>query len=124
MVEVNSEGQVEKYLVNRIRSADYRGIHLSQHNRITEEKLAAILEAIDEVAGDSAFAVPPGDPPAGAELSGGYTTYSEIVSNINDRGQSVTLMSLKKNLFPDLFTVILSHQTPTFLRLANQAYPF
>ncbi len=42
-----------KFLANRIKSSDYRGLHLSQHNRYDQNKIKTIVQAIfNEVGGD------------------------------------------------------------------------
>lgn len=100
------------YLTNRIQSSGYRGRHVAQHNRIPEDKLIALLQAIYVVAKDQSFRIPPGDDPAPMwRFSGGqqlwdptYNTYFEIleaISNSEVAGVSATFNSLKKNHFPN-----------------------
>ncbi len=41
-----------RFLVNRIKSPDYRGLHLSQHNRYDQNKIKIIIQAIFNEVGE------------------------------------------------------------------------
>ncbi|MFA4808832.1 hypothetical protein VQW74_04385, partial [Helicobacter pylori] len=41
-----------KFLANRIKSSDYRGLHLSQHNRYDQNKIKTIIQAIFNEVGE------------------------------------------------------------------------
>ncbi len=48
-----------RYIVARLRGDDYRGMHVSQHNRLTLDFVGHVLDAIWRRAGTEPFAVPP-----------------------------------------------------------------
>lgn len=48
-----------RYIVGRLRRDDYRGMHVSQHNRLTLDFAGHVVDAIRQHAGTSSFAVPP-----------------------------------------------------------------
>ena len=50
-----------EYIVERIQDDDYRGIHISQHNRYDLERLTHILSGAYEVVSNRQFRVPLGD---------------------------------------------------------------
>lgn len=92
-----------EYIVDRVQSDDYRGWHVSQHNRkgTTKEEAESILKAIHRIAGEGEFDIPPGD--SGDEWSDGeYCEYRRIVCEIKENIGKGTLNSVKKNHFPDL----------------------
>jgi hypothetical protein len=91
---------------------DYRGVHLAQHNRLPEDKLVALLEAIYSAVGDGDFGIPPGDDPeptrnhrpSARRQVAGFDDYYDILDAIaisEQRGISATFNSLKKNHFPN-----------------------
>lgn len=104
--------EFEKYLNSRIRSNDYRGIHLAQHNRLPEDKLLIFLSAIYKVNGQGQFLVPPGDDPDPKGRQKGSTKVRQAVSGFDDyyriletilaSNENVTFNSLKKNHFPNI----------------------
>lgn len=47
------------YIVERLESDDYRGMHVSQHNRLTFDFVVQVLDVIWRYAGDRDFAIPP-----------------------------------------------------------------
>ncbi len=103
---------LERYLRSRVLRDDYRGIHLAQHNRLPEEKLVGLLDAIHSAVGIGEFAVPPGDEPSPTRKHRpsarrqvtGFDDYYDIldaIANAGVKGVSATFNSLKKNHFPN-----------------------
>jgi len=90
-----------EYIVDRIQDADYRGIHISQHNRYDLTRLTGILKGIYEIVGEEYFQVPLGDDSNGYRDSN-CKEYYQIVQNINKKIGIGTINSLKKNFFVDL----------------------
>lgn len=88
-----------EYIVERIQDDDYRGIHISQHNRYDLERLTHILNGIHEVVGNKQFRVPLGDDEGVRES--GCGEYYRIVEAVNRRAGIGTINSLKKNFFVD-----------------------
>jgi hypothetical protein len=109
---MSSSSQIEKYLRARVGRDDYRGIHIAQHNRLPEDKLVAILDAMRVAVGEDEFDIPPGDEPnpgrkhnpRARRQVAGFDDYYSILDNIaksSVKGVSATFNSLKKNHFPN-----------------------
>ena len=91
-----------QYIIKRIQSKDYRGWHISQHNRYDIKIIKNILNQIYEVVGENDFAIPPGDFKKTDPLQGKFQDFRLIVDNINPRIGKGTINSVKKNFFPDI----------------------
>ncbi len=61
ILDIEKGNKFLKYIVRRVQRKDYRGIHLSQHNRYDIDKLDNILKTIYKVVGENSFSVPSGD---------------------------------------------------------------
>ncbi len=59
LLGVAPENDFIDYLVERLQRDDYRGMHVSQHNRLTLDYVLIMLKAIGELGGGDGFAVPP-----------------------------------------------------------------
>lgn len=85
------------YFVERFESKDYRGKHISQHNRYTIDKIKNILNALKEK-GRIEILV--------ADDKGKYPEtareYIKLVNELKENGIKVSINSLKKNLFVDM----------------------
>ncbi|MBT9171448.1 MAG: Type-2 restriction enzyme MboII [Actinobacteria bacterium] len=92
-----------KYIFERIKREDYRGIHLSQHNRLPFDKVLEILRTINNIAGTSIFKIHIGD--WKGKKQKGCETYYKIVDVLEKVIKQGTVNSLKKNIFPDLDTM-------------------
>lgn len=88
-----------RYIAERIQDDDYRGIHVSQHNRYDLERLTQILSGIYEVAANKQFRVPLGDDDGSREAD--CDEYYKIVATVNKQSGIGTINSLKKNFFVD-----------------------
>lgn len=122
---------VETYLQSRIRDPKtYRGMHLSQHNRLPREKLDVILTSIFDTVGAESFIEPSGDdplpsrshkvgdswrfPPGNcAEDCRDYWTILDRIAGSGVKGVSASFNSLKKNLFPNLQSMGLLERIQT-----------
>lgn len=102
ILAINSENRFLQYIVARVRSDDYRGWHVSQHNRYGMEEVLIILKSIQQVAGDGCFAIPPGDWDREDNLDNEFESFGTILNNVNQQMGRGTINSLKKNFFPDL----------------------
>lgn len=100
-----------KYIVKRLRSNQYRGWHISQHNRFGLTEVASILECIHEVVGEGDFAIPPGDYANDATLPKEFTPFLLIRDRIYSCLHKGTINSIKKNFFPDLDRMGLLERT-------------
>jgi len=92
-----------KYIFERIKRDDYRGIHLSQHNRLPFDKVLEILKTINNIAGTSNFKIHIGD--WKGKKQKGCEIYYKIVDALEKVIEQGTVNSLKKNIFPDLNTM-------------------
>lgn len=98
-----------RYITRRLRSPDYRGWHVSQHNRYTIDDIEKIVRAVDDVVGGGVFAIFPGDD-KGEKIPPQYAHYAEIVRQVKaDMGRG-TVNSVKKNFFPDMDGMGLLHR--------------
>jgi hypothetical protein len=88
-----------EYITERIQDVDYRGIHISQHNRYDLERLTHILNGVYEIVENRQFRVPLGDDEGVQE--NGCDEYYKIVKAVNRRAGIGTINSLKKNFFVD-----------------------
>ncbi len=91
-----------QYITNRVQQENYRGWHVSQHNRYDMDDIKKILTAIYGVVGKNLFAIPPGDYKKDIDLQTDFEQYKEIVGRVNEKIGKGTINSLKKNFFPDL----------------------
>ena len=92
-----------KYIFERIKREDYRGIHLSQHNRLPFDKVLEILKTINNIGGTSNFKIHIGD--WKGKRQRGCEIYYKIVDALEKVIEQGTVNSLKKNIFPDLDTM-------------------
>lgn len=88
-----------QYIIGRIQDDDYRGLHVSQHNRYDLERLTQILTGINEIVSNRQFRVPLGDDDGSREAN--CDEYYRIVDGVNTRAGIGTINSLKKNFFVD-----------------------
>ncbi|TPH94680.1 restriction endonuclease subunit R [Helicobacter pylori] len=100
-----------KFLANRIKSSDYRGLHLSQHNRYDQNKIKTIIQAIFNEVGEDLLQIRTTDMSKRPSNIIGEEVYAKVVDNIcksempqNNLGKKnqVTQDSLRKNLFVDM----------------------
>jgi len=100
IISIDRENQFLEYIVDRIQDADYRGMHVSQHNRFDLDRLTKILQGIYRAAGNDYFRVPLGDDIHGYRDSD-CTIFYKIVNNVQSTIGMGTINSLKKNFFVD-----------------------
>ena len=88
-----------RYIVKRVQQDDYRGVHISQHNRYDLDYIEIVILSINKIAGNKFFKIPPGDykKNEGASLVQKYNPYKTIVDEINDKTERGTYNSIKKN---------------------------
>jgi len=99
IVAIKPDNLFLQYIADRIQDDDYRGIHVSQHNRYDLDRLTQILSGINEVVGNRQFRMPSGDDDGSREADCGE--YYRIVDSVNSRAGIGTINSLKKNFFVD-----------------------
>ncbi|WP_441725249.1 restriction endonuclease [Helicobacter pylori] len=79
-----------QFLGDRVLSGNYRGWHLSQHNRYDQNKICVILEEIYKIVGNGLMQIH------------GEKQYEELVKNVNKILGIGTEYSLRKNFFVDM----------------------
>ena len=88
-----------QYIVDRINDNNYRGLHVSQHNRYDLDRLIEILTGIYNIVSDNEFRIPLGDDTGENNAECNY--YYEIVRQVKTISGIGTINSLKKNFFVD-----------------------
>lgn len=88
------------YLNDRIKRTDYRGYHLSQHNRLPFEKVCYLLETIYSSIKNKKIKIHIGD---WKGFKQNCNEYYKVIDEIKkNKDFSCSINSLKKNIFPDL----------------------
>jgi hypothetical protein len=59
ILDIDANNDFLKYIVNRIQKTDYRGVHISQHNRYDLELVMTILNAIKNKVSNNLFEIIP-----------------------------------------------------------------
>lgn len=88
-----------EYIADRINDDNYRGLHISQHNRYDLNRLIGILSGIYCIIQDKKFRIPLGDD--NGENDANCYDYYEIVKEVKTISGIGTINSLKKNFFVD-----------------------
>ena len=99
IIAIKSDNLFLQYIIERIQDDNYRGLHVSQHNRYDLDRLVKILQGIRIVANTEIFRVPLGDD-GGVEQSD-CGRYYQIVKEVKRLAGIGTINSLKKNFFVD-----------------------
>lgn len=59
LLTLGPDNEFLNYIVGRLQRDDYRGMHVSQHNRLTFDFVGQVLLVIWRIVGDGDFEVPP-----------------------------------------------------------------
>lgn len=103
-----AENKFLTYIQNRILKGDYRGVHISQHNRLPFDKVLKILTTINNIAGNNRFKIHVGDWNEAKQEN--CDIYYKIVDDLKKHLKQGTVNSLKKNIFPDLDVMGFLHR--------------
>ncbi len=104
ILEIKPENKFLKYIVDRIQRDDYRGVHISQHNRYDMDYMEQVFNIIYEIAGTDKFAIPTGDYRRNFDdndLNTKFKTYKDIVDSLHEKTGKGTFNSVKKNFSVD-----------------------
>lgn len=101
------------FLEKRISLDDYRGQHISQHNRYTIDDVFIILKTLFEIAGNEYMQIRDTDLSKRPFNIAGEEKYSEFVDNVNSKMGRCTQDSLRKNLFVDFHRMGLINRYDT-----------
>lgn len=123
ILDIDASNIFLKYIVNRLQKTDYRGVHISQHNRYDLELVMTILEVIRNKVSNNLFEIPRGDFNQRDNKGGNYNIndypkFKTITDNINKLSGRTTYNSIKKTFFVDfhrmgLITRYDKNKTPT-----------
>ncbi|WP_349585134.1 hypothetical protein [Leuconostoc citreum] len=99
--KLDSNSQMLKFILARIKSDKYRGNKSAQHNRYDISQLKFILHFINE--NNNYMPVPPGD---SGNFPEGYQIYIEFAKKFANRfSKGNSENTIKKNIFPDMETM-------------------
>ena len=106
ILDIEKDNKFLKYIVCRVQRKDYRGVHVSQHNRYDIDKLESILRTIYKVVGKNSFSVPSGDignknKKKLKDMRNEHPEFNEIYKRLKSKNISNGPNLLKKNLFVD-----------------------
>ena len=99
IVSVAESNLFVQYIVDRIKDDNYRGLHISQHNRYDLERLTKIIDGMYAIVGNKNFRVPSGDD--NRKEQQGCADYYNMVKEVKRLAGVGTVNSLKKNFFVD-----------------------
>jgi len=99
IIAIEPQNLFLQYITKRIQREDYRGIHISQHNRYDLERLIKILQGVFSTVGMERFRIPLGDDDGTRIPSCGR--YYSMVEQVKRNSGIGTINSLKKNFFVD-----------------------
>jgi len=108
IVSIQLDNQFLNYIVSRIQDNNYRGLHISQHNRYDLDRLIKILVGINKVVNNRIFKIPLGDDKGIQKPD--CTEYYSIVKSVKNLAGVGTINSLKKNFFVDFQKLGLLHR--------------
>lgn len=107
ILDIDPNNNFLKYIVRRVQRSDYRGVHLSQHNRYDLDKVVKILDAIYVVAKEEKVRIPGGDTGQASaslmEVRNKYPEFYEIYQNLKSQDVIKAPDPLRKNLFVDFY---------------------
>ena len=106
ILDIEKDNKFLKYIVCRVQREDYRGVHVSQHNRYDIDKLENILRTIYKVVGENSFSVPSGDIGNNEKkklkvMQKEHPKFSEIYERLKSSEILDGPNPLKKNFFVD-----------------------
>lgn len=94
-----------QYIVDRLQKDDYRGIHISQHNRYDLSFVINMLSAIKDIVDDKLFEIPRGDYSERENVKkyniNDYQDFKQITDAVFSSTGRTTYNSIKKNFFVD-----------------------
>ncbi|WRA41983.1 restriction endonuclease [Helicobacter pylori] len=103
LINIDPHKKCLQFLCDRVLSGNYRGLHLSQHNRYDQNKIRVILEEIYNIVGNELMQIRDQDMSKRSEPIPGEEQYRQLVKNINNNKLgTVTQDSLRKNFFVDM----------------------
>lgn len=102
ILQIDSSRECINFLVKRVRSDNYRGLQISQHNRYTQKEILVILQEIYGLCGDRLLQIRTSDLSKRPYNIKGEEKYAELTTKIASNLGRCTQDSLRKNIFVDL----------------------
>ncbi len=104
ILDIDSNNRFIEYIVGRVQRDDYRGAHISQHNRYDLHFVLKFLKIINSIVNTSLFEIPRGDYSDKGEKDydiSYYPNFKQIIDKINSSLGKGTYNSVKKTFFVD-----------------------
>lgn len=105
ILDIDSNNVFLRYIVKRLQKDDYRGIHISQHNRYDLKFVIDFLNTIKREVNGDLFEIPRGDYSERNNVKKydieDYPKFKAITDKLNSSVGRTTYNSLKKNFFVD-----------------------
>ncbi|ADI35434.1 Type-2 restriction enzyme MboII [Helicobacter pylori v225d] len=100
--DIDPHKECLQFLCDRVLSGNYRGWHLSQHNRYDQDTICAFLEEIYKIVGNGLMQIRDQDMSKRPKPIHGEEQYEELVKNVKKILGIGTQDSLRKNFFVDM----------------------
>lgn len=105
ILNIDNTNEFLKYIVVRLQRDNYRGIHISQHNRYDLEFVIEMLSVIKDETDNALFEIPRGDYSERENVKkyniDDYQEFKNITDKVNSLVGRTTYNSIKKNFFVD-----------------------
>ncbi len=102
IVKIDPSKQCINFIAERIKSNNYRGIQISQHNRYTKKEILIILHEIYNLVGKNLMQIRTTDLSKRPINIDGEEKYAELINNISSKISRGSQDSLRKNIFVDM----------------------
>lgn len=102
IIKIDTSKDCLNFIVERIKSDNYRGIQISQHNRYTKKEILIILHEIYNLVGENLMQIRTTDLSKRPINIDGEEKYAELTNNISIKLSRCTQDSLRKNIFVDM----------------------
>lgn len=90
------------FIIERLKSNNYRGIQISQHNRYNKNDILIILKEVYNLVGENLIQIRTTDLSKRPQNIAGEEKYAELTNNISSNLSRCTQDSLRKNIFVDM----------------------
>lgn len=102
IIQIDPSKECIKFLVERLQSNDYRGNHISQHNRYTKKEILVILQEIYALVGTNLMQIRTTDLSKRPQNIIGEELYAKLTNNVSLKLARCTQDSLRKNIFVEM----------------------
>ena len=99
---ISASNQALDFLSKRLKTTDYRGIHLSEHNRYTISDIIILLETMKKIVGDSRLTIRNTDLSKRPKNNDDEKLYDKYVNSVSRKINRGTQDSVRKLFFVDM----------------------